>query len=299
MSEAVDIFLDYIALEKSLSRRTVSAYARDLAQIEKSLATDRVEGDLSQASADSLSDYFSGLAAGGLSTRTIARKQSAVRGFFRFLAREGRRKDDPSEFLTAPRGIRSLPGVLSVEQAGRLVEAWDGSTPLSTRNRALLELAYGAGLRESELAGITVDRVFLEELYVRPLGKGSKERIVPIGGHAAHWLRLYIDEVRPSLARSARRPELFLTRSGRPMSRMTVWNVVRQAGVRSGIGVRVYPHILRHSFATHLLQGGADLRAVQELLGHADIRTTEIYTNVDRTYLSEVLASCHPRAARC
>ncbi len=296
MSEAVDCFLDYVALEKALSARTVSAYSRDLRQLEEYLTSAQDVEFLETASPDDLSDYFNHLASKGFTSRTISRKQSAVRGFFRFLVREGRREDDPASLLRSPRGTRTLPGVLSVDQARSLVEAYGDESPLSTRNRALLELAYGAGLRESEIAELTVDRVFLEELYVRPLGKGSKERIVPIGGHAARWLRLYIDAVRPGLRGSAGQATLFLTRSGRPMSRMTVWNIVRQAGLRSGIGVKVYPHILRHSFATHLLAGGADLRIVQELLGHSDIRTTEIYTSVDRTYLSEVLRTFHPRS---
>jgi len=188
-----------------------------------------------------------------------------------------------------------LPHAISVEAASRLMEAWSGDEPLSVRNRALMELAYGTGLRESELSGITVARIHLEEAYVRPIGKGSKERLVPLGGPAVRWLTRYIEDIRPVLIRKAT-PVLFLTFRGNPLSRMTVWNIVRQAALMSGLEGRIHPHTLRHSFATHLLQGGADLRVVQELLGHADIRTTEIYTGVDRTYLKGVMDRCHPRA---
>ncbi len=299
MSEALDSFLDYIALEKALSERTVAAYSRDLGQVEEYLRSGDRAVSLEAAGTDDLSEFLNFISQSGCSAGTVSRKRSSMRGFFGFLVREGRRDDDPSALLVSPRGSRKLPHALSVSQVTRLVEAWGDESPLAIRNRALLELAYGAGLRESELTGMTVERLFLEEMYVRPLGKGSKERIVPIGGEAAKWLRLYVDTARSSLCGSGSATALFLTKRGKSLSRMTVWNIVKQAGLRAGLAEKVYPHILRHSFATHLLQGGADLRVVQELLGHSDIRTTEIYTSVDRTYLSEVLLTFHPRASRC
>jgi integrase/recombinase XerD len=259
----------------------------------------RTGGDLSHACPDDISAYVHHLSKSGYAASSIKRKLSAVRSFYSYLVEEGLLEADPSLLTSSPRGGKGLPDTLSPEEVKSLIEVWDGSTTLSVRNRALLELAYGAGLRESELVDITVDRVFLDELYVRPLGKGSKERLVPFGGMAARWLRRYIEKARPQLVGPRRVRNLFLTCRGRPLSRMTVWNVVKESGRRAGIGKAVHPHMLRHSFATHLLEGGADLRVVQELLGHSDIRTTEIYTNVDRTYLTEVLKSFHPRARSC
>ena len=294
MDDICGAYLEYGALEKGLSERTISAYLCDLNQFRRWLENgDR--GTIAGAGTAEISEYANWLGSNGASPGSIRRKLSSLRGFYRFMQSEGLREDDPAGTLHAPRMKARLPHAISVDAASRLVEAWEGESPLSVRNRALMELAYGAGLRESELAGMTVARVHLEEALVRPMGKGSKERIVPIGGAAVKWLTAYIENVRPGLIRRAT-PLLFLTFRGNRLSRMTVWNIVRKAAEMSGVEGNVHPHTLRHSFATHLLQGGADLRVVQELLGHADIRTTEIYTGVDRTYLRGVMERCHPRA---
>ncbi|MBD3277898.1 MAG: tyrosine-type recombinase/integrase, partial [Candidatus Aegiribacteria sp.] len=219
-----------------------------------------------------------------------------IRGFYRYLQSSGVRKDHPAELLHPPKQPIRLPHSISLEQVTAMIEVWKGDTPLSLRNRALMELAYGAGLRESEITGMTVGRVMLEEELVRPMGKGSKERLVPIGPEAVEWLKRYIDIARPELLGRMKTPVLFLTYRGNPLSRMTVWNVVNKSAQKAGVPGRVHPHTLRHSFATHLLQGGADLRVVQELLGHSDIKTTEIYTDLDRTHLRNVIRRCHPRS---
>jgi len=298
MDDTVDGYLGFLALERSLSPRTVRAYRTDLAGADEWMSANAGH-PLRTASTGDLAEYLADLARRGLSSRSVRRKLSSLRGYYRHLQQEGARTDDPTAMLTPPRGGRYLPEALSVEEAVSLVEAFDGSDNLSVRNRAIMELAYGAGLRESELVELTVSRVYLEDMLVRPVGKGRRERLVPMGPQATRWLERYIAEVRPSLMRARSYPNLFLTYRGRPMSRMAVWNVVRKAGRLAGIGRRLYPHILRHSFATHLLEGGADLRVVQELLGHADISTTEIYTNVGASHLRKVVETCHPRAGGC
>jgi integrase/recombinase XerD len=297
MDESCDSFLEYAALERKLSDSTLSAYACDLASV-SSWMEERGYSPLAQSDTGQLAEYAAWLSFRGYSALSVRRRLSTLRGFFRFLQNEGLRRDNPAETLHPPRMPLRLPHAVSVEAAQKLVEAWTGDTVLSLRNRALMELAYGAGLRESELIGMTVGRVHLEEALVRPLGKGSKERLVPIGGLAVRWLATYIDQARPFLLRGRASPFLFLSYRGNPLTRMTVWDIVREAAVKAGLGDSIHPHTLRHSFATHLLQGGADLRVVQELLGHADIRTTEIYTGVDRTYLQGVMERCHPRSAR-
>lgn len=294
MDESVESYIEYAALEKKLASNTISAYSNDLEQADTWF---HINGtDLSEAITANIAEYMAFLSSTGSSVRSVRRKLSSLRGFFRYLQISGLREDNPVELLHSPKQPILLPHPLSLETVTSLIEVWSGDSPLSVRNRALMELSYGAGLRESELTGITVGRILLEEALVRPMGKGSRERIVPIGGPAVRWLSRYIDTARPVLAHGRSTPVLFLTYRGNPLSRMTVWNIVRKSAYRAGIKQKVHPHSLRHSFATHLLQGGADLRVVQELLGHSDIKTTEIYTGVDRTYLRGVIDRCHPRA---
>lgn len=294
MDEQVDSYLEYAALEKKLSYNTISAYSTDLKQACTWL---KVNGTgLIGASRSDIAEYIVFLTATGSSSRSVRRKLSSLKGFFKYLQAAEFRADNPAELLNSPKQPLLLPHAVSVDTVTVLIEAWSGDSPLSIRNRALMELSYGAGLRESELTGITVGRVFLEEALVRPMGKGAKERLVPIGGPAVRWLSEYIDTVRPDLAHGRSTPILFLTYRGNPLSRMTVWNIVRKSAEIACVDQKVHPHTLRHSFATHLLQGGADLRVVQELLGHSDIKTTEIYTSVDRTYLRDIVDRCHPRS---
>ena len=294
MDENLDPYLEFSALEKKLASRTIEAYNNDLMRFDCWLGESGVV--LSEASTSDIAEYMAFLSSTGYSQVSIIRKLSSIRGFFRFIQTSGHRNDNPAELLHSPRKPARLPHAVSVETVGALIDVWKGDSPISTRNRALLELAYGAGLRESELTGLTVSRIFLEEALVRPVGKGSKERLVPLGGAAVRWLSLYIDTARPLLVHGRSTPVLFLTYRGNPLSRMTVWNIVKRSAEMAGIKEHIHPHILRHSFATHLLRGGADLRVVQELLGHADIKTTEIYTSVDTTYLRGVVDRYHPRS---
>ncbi|MEN8207937.1 MAG: tyrosine recombinase [Candidatus Fermentibacteria bacterium] len=296
MDDTLDSYLEFSALEKKLSSRTIKAYSNDLRSFSFWLNENGIV--LSEAAASNIAEYMAFLSSTGYSSVSIIRKLSSIRGFFRFIQSSGRRSDNPAELLHSPRQTARLPHAVSVETVAALIDVWKADSPISTRNRALLELAYGAGLRESELTGLTVSRIFLEEALVRPLGKGTRERLVPLGGAAVKWLSLYIDTARPMLVHGRATPVLFLTYRGNPLSRMTVWNIVRRSAEMAGIKEHIHPHILRHSFATHLLQGGADLRVVQELLGHADIKTTEIYTSVDRTYLRSVVDRYHPRSVK-
>lgn len=294
MDDTLDSFLEYSALEKKLARSTVEAYRFDLQHFRDWLRDTGPE--VSLAGPSDIADYSHFLSSSGYSAASVRRRLSTLRGYYRYLQATGTRDDNPAELMPSPRIPLRLPHAVSVETVEAMLEVWKGGTPLSIRNRAMLELAYGAGLRESEITGMTVARVHLDEYMVRPLGKGSRERLVPIGGAAVDWLSRYLDLARPVLAGGRPTPALFLTYRGNPLSRMTVWNVVRRSAEEAGIREGIHPHTLRHSFATHLLQGGADLRVVQELLGHSDIRTTEIYTGVDRRWLRSIIDRCHPRS---
>lgn len=232
----------------------------------------------------------------GLEPSTIRRQISALRTYFKFLGGEGVVARDPTERLDTPKGWRRLPTVLSVTEIERLLGAPDADTPLGIRDRALLELAYATGARVSELIALRLQDLLFEERVARLFGKGSKERLVPVGRRALGAAALYAREIRPGLDRGRSRGVLFVNARGGPLTRVGAWGIIKAAARRAGISKRVTPHTLRHSFATHLLEGGADLRAVQEMLGHADLATTQLYTHVDREYLRSVHRSYHPRA---
>lgn len=232
----------------------------------------------------------------GLAPASIRRNVSSIRTYFRFLLADGLVVRDPSERLETPKRWRSLPDVLSVEEINQLLAAPSFDEPMTFRDRALLELAYGAGLRVSEWVTLAVRDVLFEEGLVRVFGKGSKERLVPIGRAAVGAVAIYLRELRPRLERGEGKGILILNARGRPLTRMGAWKILRHHVEKAQITKHVSPHTLRHSFATHLLEGGADLRAVQEMLGHADISTTQIYTHVDREYLRTVHQQFHPRA---
>jgi integrase/recombinase XerD len=288
-------FADFLALERGASARTQDAYARDVTRfvefaiIKGALAPLDVTPALLRAFVYHLKDL-------GLAPTSIRRNVSAVRSYFRFLMGDGHVLRDPSERLDTPKRWRTLPEVLSVAEIQKLLAAPTMDDPLYFRDRAMLELAYGAGLRVSEWIGVGVRDLQLDEGLVRVFGKGSKERLVPIGRGAIAALAIYVRELRPTLEKGSGKGVLFLNARGEPLSRMGAWKILRKYVERAGITKRVYPHTLRHSFATHLLEGGADLRAVQEMLGHADISTTQIYTHVDREYLRQVHKRYHPRA---
>ncbi|MBT8336000.1 MAG: site-specific tyrosine recombinase XerD [Gemmatimonadetes bacterium] len=287
-------FLDYLAYERGLSARTLDAYGRDLRRF-VAFAVERGAMRPDDLDASLFREYVYRLKDEGLAATSIRRAQSTLRTYAGFLLGEGVLGDDPTERMESPRVGRRLPDVLSRDEVARLVEAPLESDPLHWRDRAILEVLYSSGLRVSELVELPTNAVDLDERLLRVFGKGSKERLVPLGGPAARALGRYLGDVRPRLDRGTGRGRVFLTVRGRPLSRQAVWGLVKRSAEAVGIERRVSPHTLRHSFATHLLEGGADLAAVQELLGHADISTTQIYTHVDRTYLKEVHRTHHPR----
>jgi integrase/recombinase XerD len=287
-------FADYIALEQGLSRLTQEAYRRDLERFAQ-YATARGASAPLDVTARMLREYVYHLKDLGLSPSSIRRNVSAVRSYFRFLTGDGVVVRDPSERLETPKRWRTLPEVLTVDEAQKLLAAPTLDDPFVFRDRAMLELAYGAGLRVSEWITLGVRDLMLDEGLVRVFGKGSKERLVPIGRSAIGAAAIYLRELRPKLEKGEGKGIVFLNARGRPLTRMGAWKILRGYVERAGITRHVTPHTLRHSFATHLLEGGADLRAVQEMLGHVDIATTQIYTHVDREYLRQVHRSYHPR----
>ena len=287
-------FDEFLTLEQGASKRTNEAYGRDLSRLAVWAATQRVV-DPAGLSAAHLREFVYHLKDLGLAPSSIRRGISAIRTWYRFLLAEGVLSKDPSERLETPKKWRVLPEVLSAGEVDRLIGAVSLDERLAFRDRAMLELAYGAGLRVSEWIGIASRDVLLDELVVRVFGKGGKERLVPIGRKAAGALAMYQRELRPVLEKGEGEGILFLNARGRPLSRMGAWKILRKYVEAAGITKPVTPHTLRHSFATHLLEGGADLRAVQEMLGHADISTTQIYTHVDREHLRQVHRQFHPR----
>jgi integrase/recombinase XerD len=287
----LDGFLAVLAAQRA--PRTVEAYRRDLFHFGRWL-----RAAPSRATTEQIESYVAQLRADGLSPATIARRLAALRSLYRHLMLLGTRADNPAAELASPRRIRRLPRTLSPAEAERLIEAANGTTPRALRDSAIVELLYGAGLRVGELVGLERGSVDLDERLVRALGKGSKERIVPVGRRAADALRRYLSRGRPHLDRR-HRPELFLNAKGGPLTRAGVFLILRKLAQKAGLEPeRVHPHLLRHSFATHLLEGGADLRSVQEMLGHADLATTELYTHVSDSRRRELYFQAHPHARR-
>lgn len=291
----LDRFGDFLTLEQGTSPRTLEAYRRD---VERLVDYGRAKGVLTPGDITSrtLREFVYQLKDIGLAPSSIRRNISAVRTYFRFLLADGVVLKDPSERLETPKRWRTLPEVLTVDEIERLLAAPNLDQPLAFRDRAMLELAYGAGLRVSEWITLGVKDVLYEDMLVRVFGKGSKERLVPIGRKAIGAVATYARELRPRLEHGEGKGALFLNANGRPLTRMGAWKILKGHVEAAGITKHVSPHTLRHSFATHLLEGGADLRAVQEMLGHADISTTQIYTHVDREYLRQVHKQFHPRS---
>jgi integrase/recombinase XerD len=288
-------FAEFLDLEQGSSPRTREAYLRDLSLLGAwAIERHQVPG-VEGLSASHLREFVYAQKDQGMSAATIRRRISAIRTWYRFLLSEGVVTSDPSERLETPRGWRSLPDVLTVAEVEQLIGSISLDEPLAFRDRALLELAYGAGLRVSEWCSLGVKDVLLDELVVRVFGKGGKERIVPIGRKASGAVAMYLRELRPQLERGKGEGKLFLNSRGAPLRRMTAWTVLAKYVEVSGIKKPITPHTLRHSFATHLLEGGADLRAVQEMLGHSDISTTQLYTHIDREHLRQVHKQFHPR----
>lgn len=297
IDRALDSYLRHVTIERGLSEHTVSAYRRDLGGYQEWLHASGIT-DTAEITPTVIGRFIaerSGADPAPAAT-SLARLQSSVRGWHRFLAREGIEDDDPSGRLRPPKAPQRLPKALTIDQVERLVNAPSSEEPIGIRDRALLELLYATGARVSEAVGLDVDDLAHGDV-LRLRGKGSKERIVPIGSYARSALDAYLTRVRPQLAAKGRASaRLFLGARGAPLSRQSAWLVIRAAAEGAQITAEVSPHTLRHSFATHLLQGGADVRVVQELLGHASVATTQIYTHVSADTLRDVYATSHPRA---
>ena len=291
----VERFDDFLSLEQGSADRTREAYRRDVLRLAEYGLTKSVKQPSGLTPRD-LRDFVYHLKDVGLAPSSIRRTIAGLRTWFRFLVAEGVIPGDPSDRLELPKKWQTLPEVLSQQEIARLLSAPSQDDDMYYRDRAMLELAYGAGLRVSEWTSVTVRDVHLDDRLVRIMGKGSKERLVPFGRQAAAAVAIYLRELRPRLEKGAGKGVLFLNARGTPLSRMGAWTILRKHVERAGIAKTVTPHTLRHSFATHLLEGGADLRAVQEMLGHADVSTTQVYTHVDREYLRSVHKQFHPRA---
>jgi integrase/recombinase XerD len=293
-------FLAYLEFERGLARNTLEAYRSDLLQFGRFLG-ERGRTAL-DATAGDVRDFLAQLAEGNgrppVSTATLHRKTACLRSFYRHLRREGMRDSDPMAALSAPRRGKRLPEVLTRAEVVRLLEQPKGDAPTALRDRALLELMYAAGLRASEVIGLEVGDADLDEQVLRARGKGSKERVVPIGRAAARAVRDYLARGRPRLVGTRPLPQLFVNFRGGPLTRQGLYKIVRRHARTAGLADRMSPHTLRHTFATHLLAGGCDLRSVQEMLGHADVATTQLYTHLSSQRLKDVYFKAHPRATR-
>lgn len=294
LKEEIADFVDALEYERGLSKNTNASYESDIRQFAAFLGEKKINS-WAKVSGPDAAEWLVEMTDGGYAAKSQARKLSALKVFARYLVREEVRKDDFSELLVGPKLSRTLPHVLDIQEVAHLLETPDETKPQGLRDRAMLELMYSSGLRVSELCGLKLQGIDLENGIVRVFGKGSKERVVPLGKTAADALERYLDSGRPKLVKPKTGSDLFLSQWGRAISRKTFWVLIKQYTALAGIEKPVKPHTLRHSFATHLLQGGADLRAIQEMLGHADIGTTQIYAGVKGHTLLEEHASFHPR----
>lgn len=293
-ADEIDRYLGYVELEKGLSRNTASSYESDLRQAANILKRNGA-ADWTKVTAKHLTAWLHWLSDQKFSASSQARKLSAVRMLCRHLKKEGLRNDDPTELLAGPKLRRKLPETLSAVDMDKLLSMPMSGDAYAIRDRAMLELFYSSGLRISELSGLSLQQVDLENGFVRVFGKGSKERVVPIGSRARDAVAAYLGSARSRLVKPRTGSELFISERGKAISRKTVWVIVKKYAQLAGLGKKVKPHLLRHSFATHLLGGGADLRAIQEMLGHASIGTTQIYTAVENSRLLDQHAKHHPR----
>jgi integrase/recombinase XerD len=294
MEQRLDQFLHYLIVEKGLSKNTIEAYSHGLSRFLNHLKEKGVQ-EVEEISKFHIRGFLLSLRKKNLSTRSIVRNLVAIRTFFRFLIQEGILEATPIENLESPQVAKTLPEILTLKEIEQLLEQPDLQTPRGKRDRAMLEMLYATGMRVSELMQLPIHQVNLEGGYVLLYGKGSKERIVPLGGEAIKWVTLYLKESRGILAKGKESPFLFITRSGKAMSRQRFWKSLKEYARRAGLRKRITPHLLRHSFASHLLEGGADLRSVQMMLGHVDISTTQIYTHVTGERLKKIHQRYHPR----
>jgi len=294
MDQWQDQFLHYLIVEKGLSKNTIEAYSHGLSRFLNHLKEKGVH-EIQEIGKFHVRGFLLSLRKRNLSTRTIVRNLVVVRTFFRFLVQEGILRENPIENLESPKVEKKLPEILTLREIEQLLERPDLQTPLGKRDRAMLEMLYATGMRVSELTQLPTQQVSLEGGYVLLYGKGSKERIVPLGSEAMKWVTLYLKESRGILAKGKESPFLFINRSGKAMSRQRFWKSLKEYSRRAGLRKRITPHLLRHSFASHLLERGADLRSVQMMLGHVDISTTQIYTHVTGERLKKIHQVYHPR----
>lgn len=297
----IDLYLQFVKLEKGLSEHSVAAYKNDIGRYLDYLVYQHKIRLLSGITLQHIEQFLDYLITNELlSSSSVARNISSIRGFHEFAAAEGLAPANPAELIELPKKAKMLPEVLTPEEIVQLLETPDPETPAGLRDKAILETLYGTGMRVSELTGLETDKIFFEIGFVRVIGKGNKERLVPLGEAAQEALEIYLTEARPLFFRPKNahkaKNKVFLNQRGGALTRMSIWNIVQKAAKIAHLEKPVYPHIFRHSFATHLLEGGADLRAVQEMLGHSSILTTEIYTHVDRTLLHQIHKEFHPRA---
>ncbi len=289
--ERIEQALSFLNLERALAANTIAAYSRDLRQFSDGLKPSKPPTEITRSD---ILNYLLRLKENRLAASSIARKLVAIKVFFRFLFSQGALRSDPATLIETPRLWKGLPEVLQLEEVNRLLQSATGRNGKGIRDRAILELLYATGLRVSEAAGLKLSELNQEAGFLRCRGKGGRERVVPVGRQALAWLDRYLTKVRSTLKTQA--PELFLNRFGKSLSRQSIWILIKRSALAAKIKKEVSPHTLRHSFATHMLERGADLRVVQELLGHASIATTQIYTHVDRARLKAIHAKFHPRA---
>ena len=294
MKEYIEEFLNYLAVERNLAKNTLLAYRRDLGKYSAYLKTKKVT-NLDRISRKNVTDFMYQQKEAELSANSICRALAAIKTFHRFLVRERLAKEDPTSLVETPKLWKRVPDVLTVQEVEAMLKAAEGRGWQAVRDRAILELFYASGMRVSELSDLKLEQINLEAGYVRCFGKGSKERLIPIGKRAKDTVGKYCEKVRGRLAKDAEETHLFLSRLGKKISRQSLWKLIKCYARKANIRKEIKPHTLRHSFATHLLENGADLRSVQEMLGHSDISTTQIYTHVDKERLKHIHKEFHPR----
>ncbi len=282
-------------MEKGLSKKTLEAYSKDLCQFSAFMEKAGVRRP-EDCKTSHILDWLSHLKKRGITAPSSSRKLSSLRGFFKYLLLEERIDASPTSVIGNPRTGRRLPEVLSTEEVDRLLSMPDTQDPIGLRDRAILETMYSCGLRATETVELLMDQIDFDSSFLKITGKGEKERIVPLGKEASYWLMEYVKKARPSLQKRAKAFHCFLSARGKSLTRQRLWQIIKGYGMLAGLGNKIHPHSLRHSFATHLLEGGADIRAVQMLLGHSDISTTQIYTHLDIGYLRSIYKRFHPRS---
>jgi integrase/recombinase XerD len=295
MDELIDIFLNYLSVERGLSRNTIMAYRRDLQGFLSYLKKAKHISSLDNSDKSQITDFMQMLKSKGLDSNSIARKLAAIKTFYRFLVREKAIRHDPTSLLESPKLWKRIPSVLSVGEIESLIAQPDLKKKQGLRDKAILEVLYATGMRVSEVAQLRLEDVNMEVGFIRCLGKGNKERIVPMGKKAASCLAKYIKTARPHFLKKGSAKDLFLTRLHKRISRQSIWKMIKAYARRARIKKEIRPHTLRHSFATHLLERGADLRSVQEMLGHSDISTTQVYTHINKDRLKAIHKTFHPR----